>query len=208
MYIRCSSMLIQVLRMKNIRDERAHQGCQKPLMWCQTWHAATKRDHSTLPQSETGRGPACSESGTAECALTYINTTMLNQDCMYISSTGCKANHTTQAASTDNIWHLLKQSQPMSQTGSWKLAQQHARCYGLCACSTVSDMICPNRGTPDEQDPDLAGISGSPPALIGLRNSCSLHSTPTKLSEGVVLPICAAMLPWPQQRGMASYSTV
>ena len=34
-----------------------------------------------------------------------------------------------------------------------------------------------DKGIPDEQDPDLAGISGTPPALGGLGHSCSLHAT-------------------------------
>lgn len=34
-----------------------------------------------------------------------------------------------------------------------------------------------DKGIPDEQNPDLAGVCSSPPALSGLGNRCSLHAS-------------------------------
>ncbi len=43
--------------------------------------------------------------------------------------------------------------------------------------------------TPDEQDPDLSGVGGSPPSLIGLWNGCNL-SLHNKYQRGVNVRLC------------------
>ena len=75
-HIRCTDSNVMKT---GAREEKAHQAYQQPLMLCQTWHAATKRAHSTLPQSKTGRGPAYSESGTVVSVQTCVTTNKLSQ---------------------------------------------------------------------------------------------------------------------------------